>query len=259
MAHSFILFFSREIEAFRAFAETFPESSTFLIDTFEDIKGAENAAVVAKEMEEKGFRLNSVRLDSGDFAEISKKVRALLDRNGLDYVRIFASGDLDEYGIEELLGKGARIDAFGVGTRMSTSADRPYVDVIYKLSEKMDKNGKFMPAMKLSQGKITLPGRKQVFRVKDKNGKFAKDIITLHDEKVEGEPLLTKVMEKGKIVHDLPSLETIRKNALRNIAMLPERYKRRRNASSYPVELSSGLKKMVYKLTNELRKVEQLG
>jgi nicotinate phosphoribosyltransferase len=259
MAHSFILFFSREIEAFRAFAKTFPETSTFLIDTFQDIKGAENAAVVAKEMEEKGFKLNSVRLDSGDFVEISKKVRALLDEKGLDYVKIFASGDLDEYRIEELLRKGAKIDAFGVGTRMSTSADRPYMDVIYKLSEKMDKNGKFMPAMKLSQGKITLPGRKQVFRVKNRSGKFVKDVVALHDEKVEGEPLLTEVMEKGKIVYDLPSLETIRKNALRNLAMLPEKYKRLRNAPPYPVELSSGLKKMVDKLTNELMKVEQLG
>lgn len=259
MAHSFILFFSREIEAFRAFAETFPKTSTFLIDTFDDIKGAEKAAVVAKEMEKKGFKLNSVRLDSGDLIEISKKVRTLLDEKGLDYVKIFASGDLDEYRVEELLRKGAKIDAFGVGTRMSTSADRPYVDVIYKLSEKMDKTGKFMPAMKLSQGKITFPGRKQVLRIRDSVGKFVKDIIALHDEEVEGEPLLTKVVEKGRIVYDLPSLEAIREYALKNLARLPEKYKRLKNAPSYPVELSTGLKKMVDKLTNDLRKVEQLG
>ncbi|MEM3783958.1 MAG: nicotinate phosphoribosyltransferase, partial [Candidatus Bathyarchaeia archaeon] len=107
MAHSFILFFDREIEAFRAFAKTFPKTSTFLIDTFDDIKGAEKAAIVAKEMEKQGFRLNSVRIDSGDLVEISKKVRAILDEKGLNYVKIFASGDLDEYKVEELLQKGA--------------------------------------------------------------------------------------------------------------------------------------------------------
>ncbi|NWF86306.1 nicotinate phosphoribosyltransferase [Candidatus Bathyarchaeota archaeon] len=258
MAHSFILFFDREIEAFRAFAKTFPKTSTFLIDTFNDVKGAEKAAIVAKELEKKGFRLNSVRIDSGDLVEISRKVRALLDEKGLNYVKIFASGDLDEYKVEELLSKGAKIDAFGVGTRMSTSEDRPYVDVIYKLSEKMGKNGEFVPAMKLSQGKITFPGRKQVFRIKDKKGKFVKDIIALHDEKVEGEPLLVKVMEKGKIVYNLPTLKKIRETALENLSRLPEKYRMLRNAPLYPVEQSPGLRKMVDKLTRELKKAEHL-
>lgn len=258
MAHSFILFFDREIEAFRAFAKTFKKTSTFLIDTFDDIKGAEKAAVVAEEMEKKGLRLNSVRLDSGDLAEISKKVRALLDEKGLDYVKIFASGDLDEYRIEELLNKGAKIDSFGVGTRMSTSEDRPYVDVIYKLSEKMDKHGRMVPAMKLSQGKITFPGRKQVFRVKNDRGEFVKDIVGLHGERVEGEPLLIKVMEKGKIVYNLPSLEAVRENALENLSKLPTKYKELEYAPSYPVELSVRLRKMVDELTFELQKVEGL-
>ncbi|NWG11273.1 nicotinate phosphoribosyltransferase [Candidatus Bathyarchaeota archaeon] len=258
MAHSFILFFSREIESFRAFAKSFPKTSTFLIDTFDDIKGAKKAAVVAKELEKKGFRLNSVRLDSGDLVEISKKVRTLLDEKGLSYVKIFASGDLDEYRVEELLQKGARIDAFGVGTRMSTSADRPYVDVIYKLSEKMDKNGRFVPAMKLSEGKITFPGRKQVFRAVDGSGKFVKDIVGLHNEKVEGEPLLVRVMEKGEIVYELPTLEKIRETALENLSKLPDEYKRLENAPSYPVEHSPRLKKMVSELTRDLRKVERL-
>lgn len=258
MAHSFILLFDREIEALRAFAKTFPEICTFLIDTFDDMKGAEKAAIVAKELEKKGFRLKSVRLDSGDLVEISKKVRALLDKRGLNYVKIFASGDLDEYRIEELLRKGAKIDSFGVGTRMSTSEDRPYVDVIYKLCEKVDKGGKTVPAMKLSQGKITFPGRKQVFRIKDGAGKFIKDVIALHDEKVEGEPLLVKVMEKGEIVYDLPCLEMIRERALENLSKLPEEYKRLRNAPSYPVELSPRLKKMVDELTRKLKKTEHL-
>jgi nicotinate phosphoribosyltransferase len=258
MAHSFVLFFDREIEAFRAFTKTFPKTSTFLIDTFDDIKGAEKAATVAKEMERRGLKLNSVRLDSGDLVEISKKVRAILDEKGLSYVKIFASGDLDEYRIKELLSKGAKIDSFGVGTRMSTSEDRPYVDVIYKLSEKMDKKGKIVPAMKLSQGKITFPGRKQVFRFKDRTGKFVKDVVALHKEKVEGEPLLVKVMEKGEIVYDLPTLEMIRETALRNLSKLPKEYKKLKNAPSYPIELSPGLKKMVDELTRKLKKAERL-
>jgi nicotinate phosphoribosyltransferase len=188
--------------------------------------------------------------------EISKKVRALLDKKGLSYVKIFASGDLDEYKIEELLSKGAKIDSFGVGTRMSTSEDRPYVDIIYKLSEKMDKKGKFVPTMKLSKGKITLPRRKQVFRVKDRMGNFVKDIIALHNEKVEGEPLLIKVMEKGETVYDLPSLEEIRKRALENLSNLPMKYKRLKDAPHYPVVLRPGLKRMMNELTSELKKVE---
>ncbi|MEM3577351.1 MAG: nicotinate phosphoribosyltransferase [Candidatus Bathyarchaeia archaeon] len=259
MAHSFILFFDREIEAFRAFAKTFPKNSTFLIDTFDDVKGAEKAAIVAKEMEKQGFRLNSVRIDSGDLVEISKKVRAILDKKDLDYVKIFASGDLDEYKVEELLQKGAKIDAFGVGTRMSTSEDRPYVDVIYKLCERMDKSGRMVPAMKLSKGKLTLPGRKQVFRVKDADGMFKKDVIALHDEKVEGEPLLVKVMEKGKIVYDLPSLDAIRKKALENLSRLPEKYKKLKGAPQYPVELSPKLKRLIEELTVKLKRAEVEG
>jgi nicotinate phosphoribosyltransferase len=170
MAHSFVMFFSNEVEAFRAFTKTFPDKSTLLIDTFDNIKGAENAIIVAKELEEKGFKLRGVRLDSGDLVSISKKVRKMLDENGLGYVQIFASGDLDEYRIEELLRKGAKIDSFGVGTKMGTSADRPYVDIIYKLCEKVNGKGKFQPIMKLSEGKATLPGRKQVFRLRDAEG-----------------------------------------------------------------------------------------
>jgi nicotinate phosphoribosyltransferase len=259
MAHSFILFFDREIDAFRAFARTFPKTSTFLIDTFDDVKGAEKAAMVAKEMEKHGFRLNSVRIDSGDLVEISKKVRAILDKNGLSYVKIFASGDLDEYKVEELLQKDAKIDAFGVGTRMSTSEDRPYVDVIYKLCEHMDKSGKMIPAMKLSKGKLTLPGRKQVFRVKDENCMFMKDIIALCDEEVKGEPLLVKVMDKGKIVYDLPTLDAIRNRALENLSKLPEKYKKLEDAPQYPVELSPKLKRLIDELTAKLQKKEVEG
>jgi nicotinate phosphoribosyltransferase len=255
MAHSYIMFFDQEIDSFRAFAKVFPETSTFLIDTYDDLKGAQNAAIVAKELEKKGHRLSAVRLDSGDLLALSRKVRRILDHCGLDYVKIFASGDLDEYAIEELVRGGAKIDAFGVGTRMSTSYDRPYVDVVYKLSGKIER-GVFVPAMKLSRGKVTLPGRKQVFRQKDRNGKCVKDVIGLEDEEICGERLLTKVVENGEIVHDVPTLEEARNAALRNLSELPERYKKLTRASSYPVELSRELSKIKAELANRLKHSE---
>ena len=258
MAHSFVMSFEREIDSFRAFTKTFPDKSTLLIDTFDNIKGAEKAIIVAKELEEKGFKLGGVRLDSGDLVKISIQVRELLDKNGLGYVKIFASGDLDEYRIEKLLKKGAKIDAFGVGTRMGTSEDRPYVDIIYKLSEKMNEKGEFSPIMKLSKGKITLPGRKQVFRFKDRGGFFKKDIIALEDEKIGEEPLLIKVMTKGEIIYDLPSLENIRKTAEDNLSRLPKKYKKLKGAPHYPVEFSVGLRKLTKELTEKVKKIEGL-
>ena len=245
MAHSFIMSYPKELDAFRAFAKTFPNKSTLLIDTYDDIAGAEKAVIVAKELEAKGFRLGGVRLDSGDLAETSKKVRKILDDNGLGYVKIFASGDLDEFKITQLLNDGARIDAFGVGTKMGTSADRPYLDVIYKLCETMMADGSFSPIMKLSKDKITLPGRKQVYRFKNKDGSFCRDVIALADECVEGEPLLVKVMEKGKLSCGLPSLEEIRAEASGNLSKLPEEYKVLTNAPAYPVELSQKLQKLI--------------
>jgi len=256
MAHSFVMSYEKEVDAFGAFAKTFPANSTLLIDTYDDLAGAEKAAMVAKELEKKGCRLGGVRLDSGDLAEISKQVRKLLDDRGLRYVRIFASGDLDEFRIAELLKNGAKIDAFGVGTKMGTSADKPYVDVIYKLCETMSESGNFSPIMKLSEGKATLPGRKQVYRFKDKNGSFAKDEITLADEKVKGEPLLVKVMEKGEIIYDLPALDEIRATAAENLSKLPEKYKKLTGAPTYPVKLSQDLEKLIRKLKKKLTKTE---
>jgi len=240
MAHSYIMFFDKEVDSFRAFAKTFPESSTFLIDTYDDLKGAENAAIVAKELEKKGHRLNAVRLDSGNLLSISQKVRRILDDRGLEYVKILASGDLDEYAIEQLLKKGAKIDAFGVGTRMGTSLDRPYVDVVYKLSGKVE-DGNFVPTMKLSKGKATLPGKKQIFRKRDRNGNYAKDVIGLENERIEGERLLKEVMRDGRIACETPTLEMIRKTTLKNLSELPEKYKRLRNPSRYRIELSDRL------------------
>lgn len=252
MAHSFVMSYPKEIDAFRAFTQTFPNRSTLLIDTYDEMSGAEKAAAVAKELEKKGCSLGGVRLDSGDLAKTSKKIRVFLDAQGLGYVKIFASGDLDEFKVEELLAEGARIDSFGVGTKMGTSADRPYLDVIYKLCETMGANGAFMPIMKLSKDKITLPGRKQVYRCMDAEGNFMKDTIALADEKVEGEPLLVKVMEKGALTHPFPSLQQIRGDAASSLSKLPEEYKILTDAPLYPVELSRSLLNLVKTLKRQL-------
>ena len=258
MAHSFIMSYEKEVDAFRAFAKTFPANSTLLIDTYDDLAGAEKAAIIAKELEEKGFKLSGVRLDSGDLTETSKKIRKLLDQQGLQYVKIFASGDLDEFKVEELLKKGAKIDAFGVGTKLGTSADKPYVDVIYKLCETMNANGDFAPMMKLSEGKNTLPGRKQVYRFTDAEGFFEKDVIELADEKADGEPLLAKVMEKGELTYDFPSLDEVRATAAGNLSRLPEKYKKVIGAPAYPVELSHNLEQLIRKLKAKILKTEVL-
>ncbi len=256
MAHSFIMSFEKEIDAFRAFAKTFPDKSTLLIDTYNDIAGAEKAAIVAKELEAKGSRLGGVRLDSGDIAETSKKVRVILDRKGLDYVKIFASGDLDEYQIAEIIAKGAKIDSFGVGTRMGTSADKPYIDVIYKLCETQSRQGAFLPIMKLSEGKNTLPGRKQVFRFRDKHGNYKKDMIALAEETVNAEPLLVKVMERGKVIYNLPTLKEIQSRSSENLSKLPSKYKLLTSPQEYPVELSKALEDMIRELKSRIAKTE---
>jgi nicotinate phosphoribosyltransferase len=256
MAHSFIMSYPKEIDAFRAFAKTFPDKSTLLIDTYDDIAGAEKAAVVAKELEAKGFRLGGVRLDSGDLAETSKKIRKILDEKGLGYVKIFASGDLDEFKISQLISVGARIDAFGVGTKMGTSADRPYLDVIYKLCETQMADGSFLPIMKLSHDKNTLPGRKQVYRFKTKDGVFSKDVIALADEPFDGEGLLVEVMQNGKLTSPLPSLEQIRRAASENLSALPDQYHALTNAPVYPVELSQKLQKQIETTKFQLTKNE---
>jgi nicotinate phosphoribosyltransferase len=252
MAHSFVMSYSKEIDAFRAFSKTFPNNSTLLIDTYNEISGAEKAAKIGKELECQGFRLGGVRLDSGDLAQTSKQVREILNKEGLEYVKIFASGDLDEYRIGELLEKDAQIDAFGVGTKMGTSADRPYLDVIYKLCETANDRGSFSPIMKLSQDKITLPGRKQVYRTKDKNGVYQKDTIALSEEECEGDPLLVKVMEKGQITYDLPSLKKIRCFTQDNLFKLPAQYKELYNTPTYPVELSLRLQDLIKTLKSQL-------
>ena len=237
MAHSYISSFEDEIEAFRAFARSFPKKTILLIDTYDTVAGARKAAIVGQEMAKEGHKLLGVRLDSGDMTLLSQQVRNVLDEAGLRDVEIFASSGFDEYKIARTLKEDARIDAFGVGTKMGVSADAPYFDMAYKLVQYGER-----PIMKLSTGKVNLAGGKQVFRKTDHQGQFLEDIIGTRDETIEAAcPLLEPVMQDGKLLRKHPSLEEIRERFRKNFAALDEKYKTLDGAHLYPVKLSARL------------------
>ena len=254
MAHSFVMSFRQEMDSFLAYANTFPKATTLLVDTYDTKKGIENAVTLGLYLKEQGYFLQGIRLDSGDIAALSKLARKMLDAAGLGFVKIFASGNLDEFKIKELLKEGAMVDNFGVGTNMGTSIDAPCLDVVYKLSEVTDEDGKFCPVMKLSKGKITYPGRKQVFRASGRSGKFTKDIIGLEKEKINGKRLLIKVMEKGKLVYKPPPLDKIRKVLKGNLSGFPDGIKYAIPRCRYAVAISPGLKKLRRDLSCQLTK-----
>ncbi len=257
MAHSFVTSFDHEIDSFRAYAGAFPKKCFLLIDTYNSIEGAKKAVIVGKELENKGEKLLGVRLDSGDLSELSKRVRDILDDEGLGYVKIVASGDLNEWKIHELMKKGAKIDMFGVGTELITARPTPALDGIYKLSDVVEK-GKHIPKMKLSEEtvKATLPGKKMVWRIFE-NGKFKKDVISLEDEVFDNaEPLLEEAVRNGKIVCERPTLSEIRQKANQNFSCLPDRYRKLEGAPVYPVEFSQGLIALRKTIVKKIRKEE---
>lgn len=244
MAHSFISAFNNEIDAFSAFSKTFPKNSVFLIDTYDTLEGARNTIKAAKEMKKRGEVPIGVRLDSGDMADLSQKVRKILDDAGLFDVKIFASSGFDEFKMADVIARGAKIDAFGVGTKMGVSADAPYFDIVYKMVRFNDRD-----VRKLSPGKITLAGKKQVFRKSDQSGRYIEDTIGLRDETIdENEPLLKKVMANGKTVGSHPSLQDIRDTFKTNFAALDESYKSLDEHAAYPVKISSRLMELQKKV-----------
>ncbi|MCK4670466.1 MAG: nicotinate phosphoribosyltransferase [Nanoarchaeota archaeon] len=254
-AHSFIQGYDTELEAFRAYARRYPDSATLLIDTYDVMEGAKNAAIVAKELEEKGHKLFAVRLDSGDLTGDSIEVREYFDSVGLDYVKIVASNDLNEYKIEEMIAGGARIDAFGVGTEMITSKDCPAVSGVYKLVEN-EEEGELVAKIKLSEGKKTIPGRKQVYRVTDSEGNFVRDVIALDDEVAEGEAMLVPIFRNGELVYDLPTLDEIRGRVIANVAKLRPEYRRMRDPAKYEVAVTRKLSELSDELTQKYEKTK---
>jgi nicotinate phosphoribosyltransferase len=254
MAHSYVVAFPDELSSFRAFARTFPDHATLLIDTYDTVVAAHKAVVVAKEMETRGHRLGGVRLDSGDLAALSREVRQVLDAAGLGYVRIFASGGLDEHVIEDLVTQGAPIDAFGVGTRMDVSADAPYLDMAYKLVRYDGRN-----VLKTSPGKETWTGEKQAYRFRGSDGRFSHDVLALRDEPPPpgAEPLLQTVMTGGQPVAGArPSLAAIRRHCAAQVTTLPDAVVRLREPAAYPVHYSDRLRTVQAALKAEIERHE---
>jgi nicotinate phosphoribosyltransferase len=205
LAHSFIMMFDDEDEAFRTFLKVFPDSATLLVDTYD------TEAAVTRLANDFESRIQAVRLDSGDLADLSIKVRNILDRAGKTETKVFASSDLDEYRIRDLLSRGARIDSFGVGTQLATSYDAPALSGVYKLVAS-EQEGRMSMRIKLSTDKATYPGPKQVWRCVDKSGSYSGDIVALEDEPqpfgvpddehASCHPLLEKVMSSGRAIRE---------------------------------------------------------
>jgi nicotinate phosphoribosyltransferase len=207
VAHSLIEALPSESDAFRAVASTAMGPVTLLVDTYDTVAGVARAIGVAKEVAARGRRVVSLRLDSGDLDALSRRARAMLDEAGLGDVRIFVSGGLDEYELARLTHAGAPIDGYGVGTRLGMSADAPVLDMAYKIVEYAG-----LPCLKLSEGKATLVGPKQVWRRRGRDGRFIEDMVAARDEPAPGldwEPLLEDVVREGRAAR-LPSLEALR-------------------------------------------------
>ena len=239
VAHSFIEIFPSEIDAFRAFASTFPGDVTLLIDTYDTLQGARNAAVVARELAAHGRRVRAVRLDSGDLTVLSKQVRAILDVEGMTDVGILASGGLDEFDLAHFVASDAPIDAYGIGTRLGTSSDAPSLDMVYKLVQ-----FGHVPTLKLSEGKATLVGPKQVWRQFDTRGKFVSDLIARREEPSPGEawePLLIPAMVAGNRVPQ-PDIRQIQERHRGETKRMPRGIFDLTNFAQYPVNLSPALR-----------------
>ena len=236
MAHSFIQTYTRESQAFVDFAKANPDNVVFLIDTYDTEAGAQKVVDLAASLHTQGIKIKGVRLDSGDLADHARNVRTILDRGGLSNITIFASGNIDEYKLEELMAEQVPIDGFGIGTRMDTSADAPYLDCAYKLQEYAG-----VARRKRSEGKATWPGRKQVYRNYDDNGMMSGDAVTVDNAPYAGQPLLQWVMQGGKTVAKQPTLVEAREYARRQLNDLPVPLRQLSNTPEYPVIISAEL------------------
>ena len=278
-AHSWVMSFPSELDAFRAYAELFPTSCMLLVDTYDTLKsGVPNAIKVFDELKAKGYTPVGIRLDSGDLAYLSKQARKMLDDAGHTEARIFASGDLDEFLIRELNAQGARIDVWGVGTKLITSSDLPALGGVYKLAAEVI-NGKIVPKIKISENpiKITNPGYKKVTRFYDEKGNAIADLISLDEEKIdESQPytlthpiyrykkmtvsgyktreLLVPLFVNGEQKYTSPSVKEICEYAEREKATFWDEYRRFVNPSIYKVDLSDRLYELKQTILSEHRR-----
>lgn len=266
-AHSWVMSFSEEIEAFRAYAKLNPDTCLLLVDTYDTLKsGVPNAIKVFDELKANGHKPLGIRLDSGDLAYLSKRAREMLDKAGHTEAKIFASGDIDEHIIAALNAQGAKIDVWGIGTKLITSAPRPALGGVYKLAEIQNGNGEWEPRMKFSDTpeKITNPGFKTIYRIYDEKGMAAADLIALRGEEIDTTKPLTIfhpietwkkttfekysirelpvcVFERGKQVYKVPTLKETIEFAKQSKGEFYEEYKRLINPHVYKIDLSDNL------------------
>ncbi|WP_267643188.1 nicotinate phosphoribosyltransferase [Haloarchaeobius amylolyticus] len=242
MAHSWVQSFQTEREAFEAFVAEYGEESTLLVDTYDTVAGARLAVEVA---EEHGVPLDGVRLDSGDLVALSKEVADIVGD-----ADIFVSSGMDEFKIRDFLTSGGVAAGFGPGTKLVTSADQSSLDAVYKLVA-VEEDGEMAPTMKLSPGKVTYPGAKSVRRV-TRDGSPVEDVLGVRDEELPGQELLQPVVEGGRIVADLPTLDESRDVALESVRRFPENVRAIEQSESYPVRVSEGLSTTTDELEREL-------
>jgi nicotinate phosphoribosyltransferase len=237
MAHSFIQIHDNEMRAFENFARARPDGVVLLIDTYDTEAGARKVAELAPRLKADGIAIRGVRIDSGDLIKMSRTVRGILDAGGLKDVIILASGGINEDTLQTMMKAQAPIDGFGIGVNLDASIDAPSLDCAYKLQEYAGK-----PRRKLSEGKETWPGRKQVWRKVDMDSRICGDVLSLDGDKQSGEMLLKQVMRDGQRVGPSPTLAQIRECAARELTRLPEPLRRLRSEPAYPVEISAKLK-----------------
>ena len=280
MAHSWVMDYPTEYEAFRAYADAYPDNCLLLVDTYDTLRsGVPNAIKVFKELREAGHKPKGIRLDSGDLAYLSKKARKMMDEAGFPEAIICVSGDLDERSINSLIQQGAKIDSWGVGTKLITSEDLPALGGVYKLSAVIEKDGTITPKIKLSDNtaKITNPGFKKLYRLYDKeNGMAIADLITLRDETVNDEQPLTlfhpvetwkqhevenfraeelqqTIVKGGKLVYEFPKLKEIREYSKGELAKFWEEYLRLDVPQLYKVDLSDKLHRLKIGMIDSIR------
>lgn len=265
-AHSWVMSFPSELDAFRAYAELYPKGCLLLVDTYDSLKsGVPNAIKVFDELRAKGYEPLGIRLDSGDLAYLSREARKLLDKAGYPNAKIFASGDIDEEILTSLKVQEAKIDVYGIGTRLITSYTAPSLGGVYKLCA-IEEKGQMVPRIKLSDthAKITNPGMKKIVRLYNSDGFALADLITLKDESIDttqpltiyhpemtwkktvlenftARDIMVDIFRKGELVYDFPSLEDVGKYCDKSLAEFYPEYKRTVNTQEYKVDLSDKL------------------
>jgi nicotinate phosphoribosyltransferase len=247
MAHSFIEVHDDERVAFENFARARRENLTLLIDTYDTEAAARKVVALAPKLEAAGITVRAVRIDSGDLAELSRKVRRILDDGGLADVNIFVSGGLDEDKLAALLRSGAPISGYGIGTSLVTSEDAPTLDCAYKLQEYAG-----LPRRKRSTGKATWPGRKQVWRRYGADGRMSGDVLSLEDDRQQGEPLIRLVMQAGRRLAPVPTLADMRARFVHDLERLPEGLRGLTPGTPYPVEVADALVRLASEVDRRL-------